>query len=51
MLWESNEIEWVKNGANNSVRGLIMICRKYCFQMSKFFKIQIKEIKIQYIFC
>jgi len=35
-LWGSNEIEWVENGANNSVGGLITMWRKSCFQLSSF---------------
>jgi len=36
LLWGSNEIEWVENGASNNVGGLITIWRKNCFQMSRF---------------
>ena len=37
LLWGSNDIDWVVNGASNSFGGLITIWRKICFQMSSFF--------------
>jgi len=37
LLYGSNEVDWVENGASNSVGGIITVWRKNCFQMSRFF--------------
>jgi len=31
LLWGSNEVDWVENGASNNVGGIITVWRKGCF--------------------
>jgi len=36
LMWGSNEVDWVENGASNSAGGILTVWRKSCFQMSRF---------------
>jgi len=34
-LWGSNEVEWIENGNENNVGGVITMWRRNCFLLSK----------------